>query len=198
MDEWLNLTILMAIQLYAVLNPVSVVPVYLSMTSDIPSNERTRITNNAMLVVLALLAVFSLMGELVLRLLNISVSGLKFGGGILLMFIALDTLGGMPRTKALVEPEELAVVPLATPLLVGPGTIATILVLSAMYPFYLVFLASMIAGAATYLTMLSSELLFRLMGRSGTSVLARIMSIVLAAFAADMIHSALIDWGIAK
>ncbi len=113
------------------------------------------------------------------------------------MILAIDTLGGFSRTKSMSE-EDIAVVPLATPLLVGPGTITTLLILSSFHPIYLVFTSAIIAGLLSYVTLNVSHVLVRVLRKSGTVALARLMSIILAAFAADMIHSALVDWGIAK
>ncbi|MGB9729645.1 MAG: MarC family protein [Thermoprotei archaeon] len=187
----------MTIQIYSVLNPISVVPFYITVTSNMNPDERKSLIKRSFLIVLGLLALFSLVGGPFFTLLNISISGLKFGGGVILMILAIDTLGGFSRTKSMSE-EDIAVVPLATPLLVGPGTITTLLILSSFHPIYLVFTSAIIAGLLSYVTLNVSHVLVRVLRKSGTVALARLMSIILAAFAADMIHSALVDWGIAK
>lgn len=187
----------MTVQIYSVLNPISVIPFYITVTSTMDPNERKSLTKRSFVIVLSLLALFSLVGGPFFTVLNISVSGLKFGGGVILMILAIDTLGGFSRTKSMSE-EDVAVVPLATPLLVGPGTITTLLILSSIHPIYLVFISAITAGLLSYLTLDISHVLVRVLRKSGTVALARLMSIILAAFAADMIHSALIDWNIAK
>ncbi|MEM3833643.1 MAG: MarC family protein [Thermoprotei archaeon] len=187
----------MTVQIYSVLNPISVVPFYITVTSSMDPNERKSLTKRSFVIVLGLLALFSLAGGPFFMILNISISGLKFGGGIILMILAIDTLGGFSRTKSMSE-EDVAVVPLATPLLVGPGTITTLLILSSLHPIYLVFLSAIIAGLLSYVTLNVSHVLVKILRKSGTVALARLMSIILAAFAADMIHSALVDWNIAK
>jgi multiple antibiotic resistance protein len=161
------------------------------------SNERKALIRKSFIIVLGLLTLFSLVGGPFFAILNVSVSGLKFGGGVILMVLAIDTLGGFSRTKSMSE-EDIAVVPLATPLLVGPGTITTLLILSSIHPIYLVFISAIIAGLLSYLTLNISFILIKVLRKSGTVALARLMSIILAAFAADMIHEALKDWGIAK
>ncbi len=187
----------MTVQIYSVLNPISVVPFYITVTSNMNPDERKSLTKRSFLIVLGLLILFSLVGGPFFTLLNISVSGLKFGGGVILMVLAIDTLGGFSRTKSMSE-EDIAVVPLATPLLVGPGTITTLLILSSFHPIYLVFISAIIAGLLSYVTLSVSHILVKVLRKSGTVALARLMSIILAAFAADMIHSALVDWNIAK
>ncbi len=191
------LVIVMTVQIYSVLNPISVIPFYITVTSNMDPNERKTLIRKSFIMVLGLLSLFSLVGGPFFTILNVSVSGLKFGGGIILMVLAIDTLGGFSRTKSMSE-EDIAVVPLATPLLVGPGTITTLLILSSIHPIYLVFISAIIAGLLSYVTLNVSYVFVRILRKSGTVALARLMSIILAAFAADMIHEALKDWGIAK
>ncbi len=191
------LVIVMTVQIYSVLNPISVIPFYITVTSNMDPNERKTLIRRSFIMVLGLLSLFSLVGGPFFTILNVSVSGLKFGGGIILMVLAIDTLGGFSRTKSMSE-EDIAVVPLATPLLVGPGTITTLLILSSIHPIYLVFISAIIAGLLSYVTLNVSYVFVRILRKSGTVALARLMSIILAAFAADMIHEALKDWGIAK
>ena len=121
-----------AIQLFAIMNPISVIPIFLSFTSQLENEERKKIVNTATTIVIALLFVFSLFGILILEALNVSVASFQLGGGVLLMVLAIDMLSGLSRSKS-VELDQVAVVPLATPLLVGPGTMTTLIVLSGTH-----------------------------------------------------------------
>jgi len=187
-----------AIQLFAIINPVGAIPVFLSFTSRLENNERQKIVNTTTTIVVALLFVFSLFGPLILEALNVSVASFKIGGGVLLLVLAIDNmLTGLTRSKS-VELDELAVVPLATPLLVGPGTMTTLIVLSGTHAIINVLVGAVIAAAGVYLTLRFSPLLISLLGKNGIRTVSRIMSVILAAVAAQMIHSALYEWGIAK
>jgi len=187
-----------AIQLFAIINPVGAIPVFLSFTSRLEKNERQKIVNTTTTIVVALLFVFSLFGPLILEALNVSVASFKIGGGVLLLVLAVDDmLTGLTRSKS-VELDELAVVPLATPLLVGPGTMTTLIVLSSTHAIINVLVGAVIAAAGVYLTLRFSPLLSSLLGKNGVRTVSRIMSVILAAVAAQMIHSALYEWGIAK
>jgi multiple antibiotic resistance protein len=106
-------------------------------------------------------------------------------------------LGGMSRSKA-IDVKQVAVVPLATPLLVGPGTMTTLIVLSGTYPIINVLVGGLIAAVGVYLTLRFSPVLVSAVGSNGVQALSRIMAVVLAAIASQMIHSALVEWGIAK
>jgi len=149
------------------------------------------------MIVIVLILTFTLFGPLILSALDVSVTNFRFGGGILLLILAIDMLGGMSRSKA-IDVKQVAVVPLATPLLVGPGTMTTLIVLSGTYPIINVLVGGLIAAVGVYLTLRFSPILVSAVGSNGVQALSRIMAVVLAAIASQMIHSALVEWGIAK
>ncbi|HDM92724.1 MAG TPA: NAAT family transporter [Candidatus Korarchaeota archaeon] len=190
------------IQIFAILNPPSVVPTMLSLTEDLSMEERRYIVRTASIAVFAIMSVFALAGDTFLRAVGVSLPSLKFGGSILLFVISVDMLKGVPRTRQL-ESEELAVVPLATPLLVGPGTIATLIILSASLPaetgsrvagIAILLSAIVIVVVTTYLVLRYSLQLVRVLGVNGTRALGRFMAIIIAGVAAEMMHSALHEW----
>ncbi len=197
----LQILVVSTMQIFAILNPISVVPTFLSLTEGRDDEEVRRIVKVVSIAIFLMMLLFSALGKVILLVLGVTVTGLKIGGGIILMVLAVDMLQGMPRTKE-VEEEELAVVPLATPLLMGPGTMTTILVLSTEYTSRYGFLAansvlllsSAIVTAATYLILMHSSKLRSLLGVNGLRGLARFMAIIVAAAAADMLTSGVSDW----
>jgi multiple antibiotic resistance protein len=106
------------------------------------------------------------------------------------MVLAVDMLGEMPRTKR-VEPTDMAVVPIATPLIVGPGTLTTILLLTSsersLTNTALIVVAEVVAAATTYLILKFSDTLVRFLRVSTVRALGRFMSIIIASVAVDMI-----------
>ncbi len=193
--------IVSTMQIFAILNPLSVVPTFLSLTEGRNDEEVRRIVKVVSIAIFLMMLLFSALGKVILMILGVTVTGLKIGGGIILTVLAIDMLQGMPRTKE-VEEEELAVVPLATPLLMGPGTMTTILVLSTEYTSRYGFLAansilfasSAVVTAATYLILMHSSRLRSILGVNGLRGLARFMAIIVAAAAADMLTSGVADW----
>ncbi len=185
------------IQLYAIINPWTVLPTFIAFTSDLNESGRNQVLQTTMAIVIALLFSFALFGTLLLQALSINVSSFEFGGGILLMVIAIEMLGGSPRNKS-VETGQVAVVPLATPLLVGPGTMTTLIVLTSAEPVINVLVGGLLAALATYLTLRLAPYLMRVLGPNGTQAIGRLMAIVLAAVAANMIFQALSAWHIAR
>ena len=186
-----------SIQLYAIINPISAVPTFLMFTGNLKGNERQKIVNTITIIVIALILTFAFFGPILLQALDVSVANFRFGGGILLMILAVDMLGGISRSKS-VDLQQVAVVPLATPLLVGPGTMTTLIVQANSYPIINVILGGLIAAIGVYVTFWSAPMLASAVGKNGIQAMSRIMAVILAAIASQMIYLALYDWGIAK
>lgn len=187
-------------QLYAIMDPVGVLPTYTFLVSGCDESERGRLLRNAFFAILGLMFAAAFAGRTILDFFGISVDSVRFGGGILLLVLAIDMLGGEVRSKVLerLSIEDAIISPISTPLLVGPGTITMLLVLSASMPAYVVVTGILIAAALSYLTLKASDILIALLGRNGVRAMGRVMAVVIAAVAAEMIHAALVNWGIAN
>ena len=194
----LGIIAIMVVQLYAILNPVSVIPTYLSLMEEVDKIRRRRLLRKAVVTVFLLMLVFLLGGSFILGFMRIGVDSVRFGGGILLFVISIDMLGGVSRTKTIEEREQMFIVPIASPLLVGPGTITTLIVLSAVYPAHLGVISVAITALLIYSTLRGSEQITGIIGKNGVRAMGRLMAIIIAATAAEMIHTALYNWGIAK
>jgi multiple antibiotic resistance protein len=181
-------------QIFAILNPISVLPTFLSITDEMDPEDRHRIVRNSSITVLIIALALAIGGNFILSLFSVGIPGLQIGGGVLLMVIAAEMLGGLPRTKSLESNEEIAIVPIATPLLVGPGTMTTIIVLSATVPLLVLILSILIVTTLTFLILRYSEILVRILGSNGTRALGRFMTIIIAAFAAQLIYAGLSEW----
>lgn len=178
------------VQLLAIMNPFSALPTFMSLTEGVDEGVKKDIVVKALIASLVLVAVFTLVGNYILMAFNISLPALRIGGGVVLMAIAIDMLGGMPRTKR-VEAQDIAVVPLATPMVIGPGTITTILLLtsrdSSPLNTGLVLVAGLIAAATTFLLLRYSEPIIRVLRQSTVRAVGRFMSLIIASIAAEMI-----------
>ena len=194
----LGIIAIMVVQLYAILNPVSVIPTYLSLMEEVDKIRRRCLLRKAVVTVFLLMLVFLLGGSFILGFMRIGVDSVRFGGGILLFVISIDMLGGVSRTKTIEEREQMFIVPIASPLLVGPGTITTLIVFSAVYPAHLGVISVAITALLIYLTLRGSEQITGIIGKNGVRAMGRLMAIIIAATAAEMIHTALYNWGIAE
>ena len=192
----LSQIITMSIQLFAIINPLSVLPVFLSCTQGLSKVERSKIVHITSLFVIALILTFALIGQLIINALQVSVSSFELGGGILVMIISVDMMKGT-QSKTL-DATQAALVPIATPLIVGPGTMATLIVLANSDNLINVLVAGMIAAFGVFLILQYSNKIANLIGNNGVQAVSRLMAIILAAIAANMIHSALLAWRIAR
>ena len=136
--------------------------------------------------------VFALGGKLILDFFHISVDDFRIAGGLILLIVAIEGLLG--RVEAMkIKPEQLTVVPLATPLLAGPGSISIVMYLMEGGYGVAPTMVSIVANVALAWAILTySDKVFRVLGKNGSLVFARIMSFILAALAVAMIREGIL------
>jgi len=195
--ETLSFALVAFSAVFVVVDPFAAVPFFLAMTAaDSPEHKRAT-ARRAAVAAGAVLAVFALAGALVFRLLGVSLGAFKIAGGLLLLIMAIDMLRTRPSEARItegevalgVEKEDVAIVPLATPLLAGPGSIATVVVLMGrarahhLWEGAIVIAAIAVTAALAYLIMAGAARVDRVLGRTGLSVLERASGLLLAAVA---------------
>ena len=196
--EQLAQVLVLAVQLFVILDPPSSIPAFLALTERESSRKRAKLALTATWLILVLMVLFALAGNYLLTALGISLESLKLGGGLLLLALALDTLFGSFGSEEEGGDRGSAIVLVVTPLLVGPGTITTLIVLSAYYPAHVLLMAVAVASALAYACLRFSDVIYRLLGETGVKAASRLMAVLIAAIGCEMIHSALLAWGIAK
>lgn len=191
------------ISLLAIVNPIGAIPIYISLTDGYRPQERARIILLTSVAVVAILLVTLLSGELILRFFGISIDSFQVGGGILLLLMALSMLQAKTSRVAhtsdeaeeTADRETIAVVPLAIPLLSGPGAISAVIVYAdkAKDPLaYLITSAGIfIIGLSIFLSLLAAPFIARKLGRTGINIITRIMGLILAAIAVEFITTGL-------
>ena len=182
--------------LLIVLDPLGLVPLAVAVTRKFNDAERRRLIRRAVLTGFALLLVFTFTGTGILRLFRITLDDLRIAGGLLLLVIALSVvLNGRISTEPTLDTST-GVVPLASPLLVGPGAITTAVVLVGTSSLLVTALAVALSFAITWIVLRSTTIIYRVLGESGSDIIARIMGILLAAIAVVYVREGII--GIAK
>ena len=191
-----------AVSIFAIMDPPAAVPTIVSyLGSDLgPGSGRTlqdvvRAVNRAGAAILILLTIFSLAGEYVLRLFNVSLESLRVAGGVLLMVLAIDMLRTRERLGE-VRGGDFAIVPIATPLIVGPGTMSTLIVYSRIYGPVATLIGAYVAFAMTYPILRYSYVVFKYLGTSTLQGLGKFMSIIVASIAVELAVSGLRGLGI--
>jgi multiple antibiotic resistance protein len=187
---------IIVVKLFAIIDPFSVIPYLLALYETAVKEQKDRITwrvlsNRITLAVAILLIIFSVLGGLILDFLGISHQALEIAGGILLIYLGIDTMGGFQKLKFARKLEEAVVTPIATPLLVGPGTITALINLSITYSALTLIISSLITALLVYVSLLSGPFLLKALGEVGTIAAGRFVAIIIAAFGVQLILSGL-------
>ena len=194
-QDLLRFSLAAFITLLVVVDPPGVVPIYVALTKDEEPRRRRAILIRAVLIALGVALFFLVAGPLVLSYLGVTVHAFSISGGILLFVAAMPMLFGQRGGLQAPEPKEkgsvgqdISVFPLAMPLLSGPGTIATILLLTAqangsMARLIAVGTAIAIVFLVSFISLWLGSRLIRLLGEGGVHIATRVMGIVLAALA---------------
>jgi multiple antibiotic resistance protein len=183
-----------------IVDPIAAVPTYLVITQDETRPERQRTARRACIAMTVLLVVFAATGTLLFRAFGITLPAFRTAGGLILWFVAMDMLRGERRTQEgreeLLEgqtKEDVALTPLAIPMLAGPGAISTVIVLSGQAHGLLesgvVYGSIVLTGIVSFLTLRVGEPLLGRLGKTGIRVVTRIMGLILAAVAAQFVLS---------
>ena len=202
-----DVVILSFTALITMVNPLAVVPSFVILTDGSSRRTRAAVALVAAMACVTVLTVFLLAGNYVFRLFGITVPAFQIMGGIIFLANALRTLledsrrasdiGGTKRIedhdveKAEIDPSSIAVVPLAIPMLSGPGAITSVMVLVNLYPRFdqkiAVITAIVAVGVAAYVVMLAAVPLSRVMGDRGRAVFSKVMSLLLGAIGIQFI-----------
>lgn len=190
--------------LFVVIDPVGLAPLYLALVSDRTETEQTQIATRAVAVSAGILLAFGLTGAYVLHNLGISLQAFQIAAGFLLFKIALDMIFVHQERETEAEAQEagtkqdVSVFPLAIPLIAGPGSLASILVLSRESTNYYLGLSVVLAAAAVvlllcYLFLLLSRPLAKVLGQIGINVVTRVLGVLLAALAVQYMLDGLLS-----
>ncbi|EOM77381.1 NAAT family transporter [Rhodococcus rhodnii] len=189
------------VTLFVIMDPPGVIPVYLSLVGRKTKEARNRAAWQAPAVSLLVITVFAVGGQAILSYLHIGIPALQGAGGLLLLLIALDLLRGRgaggtdPHGDAEVN---VALVPLGTPLMAGPGAIAAVIVAVAQADTggtYLAIAAAILAiHTVLFLVLRFATTLIRILGEGGITLLARIAGLLLAAIAVQLVASSVMGF----
>ena len=191
---------------FVILDPFGASSHFLALTSQHPTSLKKAIAQKACMVAFGVLIFFSLAGGALFKYFGLTLAALKIAGGILLFTIALGMLYGK-RTGAKITPEEekehsepdedITVIPMAIPILSGPGAITTVMVLSgeAQTPMKLsmVLLAILISIIICYWVLANSVVILKLLRTTGVKILTRIMGLIMSVIAVQFVINGIAD-----
>jgi multiple antibiotic resistance protein len=176
------------IALFIIVDPFGNIPIFVGLTETMEDNQRKRIFNVATVVALVLLLVFSFAGQEILNLFGLSIYAFEVAGGLLLLIISIRILiSNTSSHEHLESPESMGAVPIAMPLLVGPGAITTTMFNIQTYGVYIAVLSVAAVLAVTWVTLRFMNNIYRFLGKTGSLVIARVMALLIAAIAVQYI-----------
>jgi multiple antibiotic resistance protein len=189
------------VTLFVVVNPIGVVPLFLAVAGRESAAARRRIAAQAIIISAVILLVFIAIGQLVLEALGIDLASFRIAGGLVLLVIALRMVLAETETSSDTDAPlrgNVAVFPLAMPFIAGPASIMAVVLLTDNNVYTVWQQAEtavllLLVLAFTYACLVGAELVQRLLGRTGASVVSRIMGLILAALAVQSILTGLHD-----
>jgi multiple antibiotic resistance protein len=199
--QWL--TALVAV--FVIIDPFAATPAFLAMTAGCDRARRKQMARRAAATCVVILSVFATVGKYLFRLFGISLPAFKLAGGLLLLLVALDMLQAR-RSRTRETPEEqtdacatedVGIIPMGIPMLAGPGSISTVMVLVGQAPSWRdavpVLVGVVVTSAICYFVLASADRVEALLGETGIRVVTRLMGLVLTAIAFQFFVSALVD-----
>ncbi|MEM1993869.1 MAG: MarC family protein [Nitrososphaerales archaeon] len=175
------------VALFVVVDPIGNVPIFIGLTKNLSPAQRSRAFRSAVIVSAILLLIFAFAGQLLLTLFGISIHSFKIAGGLLLLILAMKILISGSWEEKTVTPEGAGAVPMAFPLLAGPGAITTTIVMLQITGFVEVILAVLSVIFITSVVLIFIERIYIILGETGSSVAARLMAVFIAAIAFQFI-----------
>lgn len=174
------------IPLFVAMDPVGILPIYMSVTKDMSDDEKRKVIKYSVAAAMAVCITFIAIGEFVFRTLGITVSDFKIAGGLLLLVLAIiELLKDSGRQK---QADDVGIVPLGVPLLVGPAVLTTLIVLVDHYGILSTIISLTINLIVAYATFTFATGIIKKIGKHGVIAVSKIVALLLAAIAVMMIR----------
>jgi multiple antibiotic resistance protein len=189
--------------LVAIVNPVGAIPIYVSLTSELTSAEQSKLPGVIAVAVTGILLAALFFGDLLLKFFGITIDSFRVGGGILLLIISISMLHGKTSAtkhtreefKESEDKESIAIVPLSTPLLAGPGAISSVIISShrGAGVLHLTLIATdiLLLGLLLWIVLRLTPWISNNISKTGINIFTRIMGLILAAIAVEFIANGL-------
>lgn len=187
-----------SVTLFVIMDPPGIVPIYLALTGTMDKRQRNRAALQATCLSLGVITLFALLGQQIINYLHIDLAALQGAGGLLLLLVSLQLLTGKADEPSEGSTSNIALVPLGTPLLAGPGAIVAVILFvqqaDSNVDFLWVALSIVVIHVLIFLVMRYSGFLVKVLRRGGIEVLTRIAGVLLAAIAVQLIADAVMGY----
>ena len=176
-----------SIALFIIVDPLGNIPIFVGLTEKLGEPQRQRVFNVATLVGVILLLLFAFTGLEILSIFGLSIYSFQVAGGILLLIISIRILISGSFHEEIESPESIGAVPIAMPLLVGPGAITTTIFNLQAYGIVVTILTVIVVLTVTWVILRFMHGIYRFLGKTGAIVIARVMALLIAAIAIQYI-----------
>jgi multiple antibiotic resistance protein len=197
--KYLYFVIKYSISIFAILNPFGALPVLISLTAGYSKEDIAYVVRKSSIYAGLILTFFVIFGDILFEIFGIGIDAFQIGGGIILAFVAMNMIFGQPHKERatsqelteIEQKENISIVPLAIPLLAGPGAISTVITIasSAHTLFYhvLLLLSIVLACLGVFIVLKSADKITKILGKIGINILSRLMGILLMALSMQFI-----------
>jgi len=200
-----NFAINAFVTVLVITDPLGNVPIFASLLNGYSLHERHAMIRRACLAAVAILTLFTLMGSVILKVFGITIGAFRIAGGLILFGIAMNMLSAQ-KSRVRITPseqveaqqkEDISIVPLAIPLISGPGAIATVMTLETQaenfYGTGIIVLAVMTAGAISYLTYRYASVYLLKVGETAINIMTRLLGLILAVMSVQFVINGIRD-----
>jgi multiple antibiotic resistance protein len=178
--------------IFVAMDIIGTVPMYLSMTGGLEARERSIVVNKSILVALVVAILFMFFGQKLFAHLGITIPDFKIAGGLILLLVSLaDLLGGPEAVQK--SSGSTGIVPLAVPLITGPGVLTAVILQSSTTGIFITLMAILLNFVIAWIILLKCETVTKLIGKDGTVVISKIAALLLAAISVAMIRSGIFE-----
>jgi multiple antibiotic resistance protein len=185
------------VSMFVIIDPLIAIPMFLALFGKADRSRQKKAALEASIAALLLLVVFSLFGAMILERMSISLPSFMIAGGILLLYLSFDFMRGeLPKTRTVDKDPADVIVPVATPLLAGPGAITTSIYFTHTYGAQITLAAIFFVCFFCFFFLYYSTRVLKIIGNNGLKIFTRIMGILTAAIAISLIEKALVAWGV--
>jgi multiple antibiotic resistance protein len=175
------------IVLFIIVDPFGNVPIFMGLTEKMAEAQRRKVFNTATLIGIILLLVFAFTGQEIFLIFGISIYSFEVAGGILLLIISMRILISGSLHENVESPESIGAVPIAMPLLVGPGAITTTILNLQAFGIFVTIMSVLIVLFVTWIILRYVSSIYKFLGKTGAIVIARVMALLIAAIAVQYI-----------
>ena len=180
------------VTLFVIMDPIGNLPLFNSLTKGMPISEIKKNADRSVLVAGIILFLFLFFSIQIFRFFNININSFQIAGGIILLVIAIMYVLGTSNKFGKFHGNDLSV-PIGTPLLAGPGVITITIILVKENGMLVTFVAALLTLLATWIILINSTRLYKLLGEHWTNIISRVMGLVLAAIAVEFIIKGILN-----